>query len=329
MCDHIYQDKILKIIQHSPYSYLPIVKNDKDLWTWIASQTKNLPIDIREIERVYCAAHNLSSLPVCIRCGGSTTFITIRRGYTDTCSFKCHGLNKMKYTHDTYIQYLQDNDVSLDIIEPYTNITTPTLHKCKKCDRIFKIRPTTVILGQRCFKCHCNSITKTPEQYLADILDKAPRYTPLEPYVTAKTKILHRHDNCGYEWLIRPNDILTGYGCPSCNTGGIDGVTQMGKPVTYKNITFDSMIEHKCALKIEEYINFEDIDFHKRYNKYHKSTCDFYLKDYDYWIEVSSYNNSLYLDKIYIKRQRVENFFFAQNPVQLEIFLEDLLHQIG
>lgn len=39
---------------------------------------------------------------------------------------------------------------------------------------------------------------------------------PLEKYVTAHTKILHKCNICGYEWYTKPNNVLSGYGCPCC-----------------------------------------------------------------------------------------------------------------
>jgi hypothetical protein len=42
-------------------------------------------------------------------------------------------------------------------------------------------------------------------------------YTSLEPYVTGKTKILHRHNICGYEWKVTPDDIKVLKGCPQCS----------------------------------------------------------------------------------------------------------------
>lgn len=42
-------------------------------------------------------------------------------------------------------------------------------------------------------------------------------YTSLEPYVTGKTKILHRHNICGYEWKVTPDDIKVLKKCPQCS----------------------------------------------------------------------------------------------------------------
>lgn len=41
--------------------------------------------------------------------------------------------------------------------------------------------------------------------------------TPLEPYVRSKWKIRCRCELCGHEWLVSPNELLRGNGCPCCN----------------------------------------------------------------------------------------------------------------
>jgi len=42
-------------------------------------------------------------------------------------------------------------------------------------------------------------------------------YTSLESYKGLGTKILHKHNKCGYEWLVIPNNLLRGSNCPRCS----------------------------------------------------------------------------------------------------------------
>ena len=41
-------------------------------------------------------------------------------------------------------------------------------------------------------------------------------YIPLEKYINSQTKILIRHNRCGHEWIVIPNALLRGEGCPVC-----------------------------------------------------------------------------------------------------------------
>jgi hypothetical protein len=56
---------------------------------------------------------------------------------------------------------------------------------------------------------------KTHDEYEQDLLSKNIAYIPVEPYAGSKNKILHKCPE-GHEWPARPNDILSGIGCPSC-----------------------------------------------------------------------------------------------------------------
>ena len=62
-----------------------------------------------------------------------------------------------------------------------------------------------------------NKVQPTTEEY-KELLP--PDLTLLEEYVTANTKVVHRH-SCGYEWPIRPSHILNrGVSCPVCSKNG-------------------------------------------------------------------------------------------------------------
>ena len=41
-------------------------------------------------------------------------------------------------------------------------------------------------------------------------------YIPLEKYINNRTKILVRHNKCGYEWKVVPSSLLRGQGCQKC-----------------------------------------------------------------------------------------------------------------
>jgi Zn ribbon nucleic-acid-binding protein len=41
-------------------------------------------------------------------------------------------------------------------------------------------------------------------------------YRVVGEYIGAKQKVVHRHESCGHEWGIRPNDFLRGRRCPKC-----------------------------------------------------------------------------------------------------------------
>lgn len=43
------------------------------------------------------------------------------------------------------------------------------------------------------------------------------RYSMLGNYVNTRTKTLFKHNKCGFEWMLRPNNFYNGKRCPKCN----------------------------------------------------------------------------------------------------------------
>lgn len=57
---------------------------------------------------------------------------------------------------------------------------------------------------------------KTHEEYVAEVAIKNPNIEVVDVYIDAKTKIKHKCLIDGYEWDAKPNNILSGKGCPKC-----------------------------------------------------------------------------------------------------------------
>ena len=107
----------------------------------------------------------------------------------------------------------------------YRNNTTKMLVICKYHGEVW-IRPKHLLTGVGCKQCGVirtqNATRKTIEQYDSELLE-AHKGTikRLGLYRTAATKIPHKHI-CGYEWDVRPNDLLNNHGCPCCSQGGFN-----------------------------------------------------------------------------------------------------------
>src|SRR5699024_11319513 len=58
----------------------------------------------------------------------------------------------------------------------------------------------------------------TQEEFEKRVEDQGNgEYTPLEDYQGAKTTILMKHESCGYEWKISPDNFFKGKRCPYCS----------------------------------------------------------------------------------------------------------------
>lgn len=58
---------------------------------------------------------------------------------------------------------------------------------------------------------------KTHEEYIKEVANINPNIEVVGTYVNSSTKILHKCINDGYKWMVSPNAILKGHGCPVCS----------------------------------------------------------------------------------------------------------------
>lgn len=58
---------------------------------------------------------------------------------------------------------------------------------------------------------------KTHEQYVQELAEKNPMVEVIGQYIDNQTSILHKCKIDGNEWMIKPNNILHGKGCPVCH----------------------------------------------------------------------------------------------------------------
>ena len=57
---------------------------------------------------------------------------------------------------------------------------------------------------------------KNPEEYVAELAEKNPTIVAIGRYDGAHVKIEHRCLVCGRRWMVTPDNILKGSGCPPC-----------------------------------------------------------------------------------------------------------------
>lgn len=57
------------------------------------------------------------------------------------------------------------------------------------------------------------------KEYIDKLVSKNISYMPTEEYILDDTEINHICNICDNTWKVRPNNILNGSGCPSCNKG--------------------------------------------------------------------------------------------------------------
>ena len=102
------------------------------------------------------------------------------------------------------------------VLSEYATSREKILVKHNECGESFLMAPSDFLSGQRCPSCF-----GTPKKTTNEYVDEVERlvggkYTVLGEYKGNKVKILTRHNECGNEWEITPNQFLRNVSCPKC-----------------------------------------------------------------------------------------------------------------
>ena len=126
---------------------------------------------------------------------------------------------------------------------------------------------------------------KTHEEFIKEIKEKYHgEYSVLGEYVNAITRVKIRHNKCGYEWNVIPNNLLQGHKCPKCignekKKTHEEFVEQLNKihgenvyiPLEkYKGANTKILVKHNC-----EKCNYHEWEItpHNSLNKYGCPVC--------------------------------------------------------
>lgn len=103
------------------------------------------------------------------------------------------------------------------VLEEYKTNATKINFKHNTCGYVFPMAPVYFLNGNRCPFCARAARKKTNEQFLQEVEKLVgDEYTFFEPYMNNSTKLLCRHNACGYEWEVTPGGFLFGRRCPKC-----------------------------------------------------------------------------------------------------------------
>ena len=157
---------------------------------------------------------------VCSKCGNEWKAVISNRSQGSNCPLCSHPHEKK--SDRQFLEELAANNSKIVPLEPYVDNRTKILVRCGECGYKWKAAPGAILDNpNRCPRCWENrrglSLVKSNEEFLAELAEVNPFLTPLEPYVRSKWNIRCRCEICGHEWLVSPNELLRGNGCPCCN----------------------------------------------------------------------------------------------------------------
>ena len=129
-----------------------------------------------------------------------------------------------KRNHADYVQALAALG-KVEVLEPYQNGRTPIKHRCLQCGNVQMIRPEHALRGSGCRLCGAKAPAAQRNQRAAknyaNRLAAIGKLEVLEPYINAKTPILHKCLEHGLIQKCKPNNALSGKGLNCCKQVGV------------------------------------------------------------------------------------------------------------
>lgn len=234
----------------------------------------------------------------------------LRRNRRPRCT-KCLYKSQTKTT-DWFKQKIYEacgNDYK--VLGEYVTAKTKVSMLHTKCGKAWDYSPDNFLRrGSRCPYCSKNA--KRDTNSFKQVVNESHygEYTILGKYVNAHTKILCRHNTCGFEWEVKPDSLIREAPCPKCAES--QGERLVREILTNAGIAF---IPQK---------SFEGCKYKK------VLYFDFYLPDYNCCIEYDglqhfkpvAFNGEApakaeELFKVQQKRDAVKNNFCSLNDIAL------------
>lgn len=127
-----------------------------------------------------------------------------------------------KKTHDEYVAELAIKNPNIEVVGEYVDAKTKIEHHCLIHNIYWNIQPSNALQGQGCEMCRREKLNKshqkTHEQYVVELYNVNKNIIVKEPYIDAKTPILHECIVHNIEWKIAPSNALQGQGCYKCKS---------------------------------------------------------------------------------------------------------------
>lgn len=158
----------------------------------------------------------------CKLCGYEwiTTPRKILKNTLGTGCKKCSMQHRNSYTRrskEGLQKELDSNKRFIKIIGNYTGMTKKIEVECLVCGEIWNPRPDHLLEGHGCPKCRGSKL-KGNDEFISQLKNINNYIDVLEKYKNSKTKVQCRCRICGYVWNAIPTKLLSGNGCPNCDS---------------------------------------------------------------------------------------------------------------
>lgn len=109
------------------------------------------------------------------------------------------------------------SDPDVEVVSPYEGDDRPMLCRCKRCGHTFERTPRNLRRYPHCPACHGQGhVRYTDATFKAKMAEVNPKITVIGTFVKQAEKLECACNVCGHQWMVTPNKLLQGRGCPKC-----------------------------------------------------------------------------------------------------------------
>lgn len=119
-------------------------------------------------------------------------------------------------THSEFVDEMKKISPEIIIVGEFVNTSTKTACKCNRCGYLWFNTPNHLLKGQGCPKC--NGKYKTTDDFKKELKEIQPNIRVIGEYINSKSYIELECKICGNRWKAKPNNLLSGWGCPNCSS---------------------------------------------------------------------------------------------------------------
>lgn len=124
--------------------------------------------------------------------------------------------DKRRKSNEQFLSELKRINSDIVPLESYQSSNSRMKVMCGKCLKTWESTPSSLLHGNGCPHCAGN-FRKTHETFIEEMNKRHPTIEVIGTYKNAKTKVLVKCRECGFEWEDSPSNLLSlGRGCRQC-----------------------------------------------------------------------------------------------------------------
>ena len=123
--------------------------------------------------------------------------------------------DKRRRTHAEFLEILHNFHPDIDPIEEYKGNSARIRMKCNTCGYKWTTTTSSLVIGHGCPRCAKNG-TYSQEEFIKKLSTINPYIEIIGKYQRSAIPLKCKCLRCGHIWESKPNNLLSGKGCPTC-----------------------------------------------------------------------------------------------------------------